>query len=79
MKKWGTLLKQKLEKSWEIHTCGNSEEKRTEILSKISRKFWRKFTEIFGAFLEQLDVFLTIFRKQKVIETSGTINNWDLK
>ncbi len=46
-------------------------EKRFEILSKISRKF----TEIFGAFLEQLDVFLIIFRKQKVIETSGTKNN----
>ncbi len=49
-------------------------EKRIEILSKISRKFWRKLTEIFDVFLEQRDVFLTIFRKQKVSETSGTKN-----
>ncbi len=61
---WGTFLKQKLEKLWEMRTC---------------EKFWRKLTKIFGAFLEQLDVFLTIFRKQKVIVTSGTKNNWDLK
>ncbi len=54
-------------------------EKRIEMLSKILRKFWRKLTENFGAFLEQLDVFLTIFQKQKVIATSGTKNNWDLK
>ncbi len=54
-------------------------EKRIEILSEISRKFWRKLTEIFGVFLEQFDVFLTIFWKQKVIETSGTKNNRDLK
>ncbi len=32
-------------------------EKRIEISSKISRKF----TEIFGVFLKELDVFLTIF------------------
>ncbi len=54
-------------------------EKRIEILSKIWRKFWGKFTKISSAILEQLDVFLTIFWKQEVIKTSGTKNNWDLK
>ncbi len=73
-KTWGTLLKQKLEKLWEIHTCGKFKEKSIEILSKISRKFWRNLQ-----ILEQLDVFLTIFQKQKVIETSGSKNNWNLK
>ncbi len=41
----------------------NFKEKRIEILSKISR-ILKKTYEIFGTFLEQLDLFLTIFRKQ---------------